>query len=427
MPTAAEIAASKEAQRQESANRQPLTDAGIRESDPLQSPLNDRSEPSDIVADLGDDDAGRSQRQERPKPIFMSPSDEARANIAKRFKRDDEGRVPFNGDPNDPEMLYGKHGRLPEQQQEDPIDHEDPPPQQLQQQPSEKKFTIKVRGQTLELSEAELLERASKVEAADSYLKDSRDLLEQARQIRNRERDPADPHRPEDRTNTQDDVSDTAAQGDPQHPEDELEGALDEVRYGSDSKEAAAKLRRVINKEADKAADDRQIKRLIGNDNTKSTKAMKAFIDANPDIANDEDSSRFMAMKIYDIQREELIQAGIDEAKLPKDNTALANWHQFQRVHGSPVSSQEEMLEKAKQKLVSWRGGSSQQRTEQRKPAAPRVEVNVDRNARRANVPNQPTRTMVPPAQRQQQDPAQPRDRSSVIAGMRKGRGQLVG
>lgn len=427
MTTAADVAAAKAAQEMDGFSRVPVTDSGRQEADPHQTPIaEDAHAPEQSYGPDGSDDAPR-QRSERPKPVYMSPSDEARANIAKRFKRDDEGRVPFNGDPNDPEMLYGKHGRA-DQGNADADQQPDPQPQQTEAQP-EKKFTIKVRGQTVQLTEAELLERASKVEAADSYLAESRDLLEQARQVRreNRERDPADPHRPEDRSNTQDDVANSDGVSDPQHPGDDLESAIDELRYGTDSKEAAEKLRKVIAKESDKAADDRQIQRLIGQDNTKSSSAMKAFIDANPDIANDEDASRFMAMKIFDLQREELVKAGIDASKLPKDNQTLAQWHQFQRIHGSPVSNQEQLLQKAKDKLVSWRGGPSRQNEPRRDPSVkPRVEVTVDRNARRANLPNQPTRTMAPPPQRKQTDQAQPRDRSSVIDQMRAARGQFV-
>lgn len=432
MPISEHIAASRAEQDQEGINRMPVTDAGMREADPQQEPLNDTSAPPEPESgprgqdNDGGDDTGGSRG--RPKPLYMSPSDEARLNIAKRFKRDDDGKVPFNGDPNDPEMLYGKHGRQDEPEPPE-TDQEPAPAAAPQSQQQEPLHTIKVRGKEIKLTTAELLERASKVEAADSYLDEGRALLEAAREANrnNRERAPADPHRPEDRNNTQDDGAAIDAPGDPQHPGDELEGAIDEVRYGTDSKEAAGKLRKVIVKEADKAADQRQLQRLIGQDNTRSSKAMKAFIEANADLANDEIASAVMEQQLYKIQREELIAAGIDETKLPKDSATLAQWHQFQRIHGAPVSNQEQMLTKAKQHLDSWRGGPSRQQPEQRKPSvAPRVEVNVDRNARRAALPNQPTRTMAPPQQRPQNDPAQRADRSSVIANMRKARGQIV-
>lgn len=400
----------------------PVTDTGERVADPHQTPIDDTSappepEPGPRADNAGDDDQGGPSG--RPKPIYMSPSDEMRANIAKRFKRDDDGRVPFNGDPNDPEMLYGKHGR------QDEPEPEPAPAPAPQQQP--RMITRKVRGKDVTKSEDEWLADAAKVTAADSYLEEARELLEFARTTRNnRERAPDDHHRPDDRSNTQDDLSDPSLSADPQHPGDELEGAIDEVRYGTDSKEAAEKLRTVIAKEADKAADQRQLQRLIGQDNTRSSNAMKAFIEKNADIANDEIASSVMAQQIFAIQREELVKAGIDESKLPKDNDTLAKWHQFQRIHGSPVSNQEQILTKAKERLDNWRGGPPRQQQQQQRKDPARVEVNVDRNARRAALPNQPTRTMAPPQARPQSQPAQRADRSDVIANMRKARGQIV-
>lgn len=432
MSTAEEIAARQEAQRAEGQNRQnPMDDQGNRAPDPRTDPsLETTGDPEPDAPRGGEDDQGgdRGGQEGRPKPIYMSPSDQKRAEMAKRFRRDEEGKVPYNGDPNDPEMQYGKFGRQDEPEPEiEPEPAPAPQARQQEQQP-EKKYTIKVRGQDVHLTEAELLERASKVEAADSYLDEGRNLLEQARQLRreNRERDPADPHRPEDRTNAQDDHTDPSLSADPQHPEDELEGAIEEVRYGTDSKEAAKKLRTAISKEADKAADDRQIQRLIGNDQAKTNKAMKAFIEANPDLASDEIASQVMEQQIYSIQREELKQMGIDESKLPKDNKTLAQWHQFQRIHGHPVSSQEQILEKAKGRFVQWKGSTSATPQPAPRKDAPRVEVNVDRNARRAALPNQPTRSAAPPAQATRQNEGNQRSRSDVINQMRKARGQIV-
>lgn len=431
MTTRDEIAARQQAQREQSADRvNPADDAGNRAPDPRVEPTLEDTGAGDDQVQAGADERSAPQPAERTKPIYMSPSDEMRAQIAKRFKRDEEGEVPFNGNPNDPEMMYGKHGRAPEQQ----VDPIEPEPEPAPQPAPEPKFTIKVRGKDVHLTEAELLERASKVEAADSYLDESRDLMEQAARLKreneNRERDPANPHRPEGRANTQDDRTDPSLSADPQHPEDELEGAIEEVRYGTDSKEAAQKLRNVISKEANKAADTRQLTRLIGNDVAKSSNAMKTFIEANPDLANDEIASQVIEQQLYAIQREELLAMGVDEAKLPKDNAQLANWHRFQRVHGHAVSSPEQMLEAAKTRFVQWKGGAKQPQPQvQARKEAPRVEVNVNRDARRAQLPNQPTRSSAPPpqAQRQNNGAPQARSRSDIIMGMRQQRGQVLG
>ena len=60
-------------------------------ADPVQTPIDDSTgarfdEHSDRRAQNPDDDAD-PQPQERRKPLFMSPQDEIRQNIAKRFVR----------------------------------------------------------------------------------------------------------------------------------------------------------------------------------------------------------------------------------------------------------------------------------------------------------------------------------------------------
>jgi hypothetical protein len=410
------------AQVEEARNRAaPRDDAGREVADPVQTAIDDNTgEP----AFDGEPAVRPIEREDKParKPLYMSPQDEARAAIAKRFKRDDEGEVPFNGNASDPEMLYGKFGR------EDLGEQPDPQPEAAAPAPAEKKFTIKVRGREVTLTEAELLERASKVEAADTYLAESRDLLEQARDVRrsnNAERTGEEPHRPEARTSTQNDELDHSQQQQGQHP-DPLVSAIEEIQFG-DPKEAAGKIREVITKAADDSADQRQLTRLIQKDAVTSTNAVKAFMDQNPHL-NDPDTERWMESKIYDLQRAEIAKLGVVAAdKIPTDTRTLAKWHQFYRVHGANVSDQATMLETAKARLDAWRGTPSKpDQREQPRRESPRVEVNVDRQARRMAIPNQPSR---PSAPRPDSAPSKPQgsNRSSVIQGMRAARGQLVG
>jgi hypothetical protein len=426
MTTAEQIAASKAMQEAEGNARIPVVD-GKRTPDPVNQPVSDPAEPPEPAAPSAENEPeGNTGGPEgRPKPIYMSPQDQARLEMAKRFRHDDKGRVPFNGDMTDSEMLYGEFGREPSAEPEPEPQPE--PVRQQEQQPQPEMITLTVRGQPVTKSREEWLADAAKVTAADSYLEEGRQLLDTARSLRkdNRERDPADPHRPEDRNNTQDGLTDPSLSADPQHPEDELEGAIEEVRYGTDAKEAAKKLRDVISKESDKAADERQIRRLVGNDDQKSAAALTKFREANPDLANDPNAHLLIANNLFAIQREELIAAGYKEDQLPKDNQTIAKWHQLSRIHGQAVSNQEQMLAKAKERLDQWRGVKPQAQPQPRKEA-PRVEVNVNRDNRRANIPNQPTRSATPPPPRPQNQPAQPRDRSSIIANMRKGRGQIV-
>jgi hypothetical protein len=394
-------------------------------ADPHQTPVNDAVEEAlgDPAPRQIENDDSDSEPRGRVKPIYMSPADQKRAEFAKRFKRDDEGNVPYNGNPNDPEMQYGKFGR---EQEPEPVEQPEPEPRHQQQAP-EKKFTIRVRGNDIQLTEAELLERASKVEAADSYLDESRDLLEQARAVKrtNAERTGEESHRPEARRSTQDDDLDPAsATEDGQRP-DPLEQAIEEIQFG-DPKEAAGKIRQVIAQVSDESADHRQMNRLLQKDALASVNAIKAFKDQHPDL-NDADTERWIENKLYDLQRDEIAKLGVVDAdKIPTDSKTLARWHQFYRVNGANVSDQAKLLTEAKTRLDKWRGVAPKPAAQQQRREAPRVEVNVDRNARRAAIPNQPSRPSAPVPDATQQRP-QASSRSSTIENMRRARGQLVG
>lgn len=416
---------SKIEQDEEARNRVVRDDAGNElGTDPRQTAVNDAVEEA-----LGDPEPRQIERdepepRERPKPVYMSPADQKRAEFAKRFKRDDDGDVPYNGNPNDPEMAYGKFGR---EDGPEPEPEPQPEPQAREAPQGEKKFTIRVRGKELHLTEAELLERASKVEAADQYLDEGRNLLEQARDIRrnnNAERTGEESHRPEARTSTQDDERNPAsATEDGQRP-DPLEQAIEEIQFG-DPKEAAGKIRKVIADVSDESADQRQMNRLLQKDALTSVNAIKAFKDQHSDL--DEDAERWIENKLYDLQRAEIVSLGVVDAdKIPKDTKALARWHQFYRVNGANVSDQAKLLTEAKGRLDKWRGVAPKPAATQQRREAPRVEVNVDRNARRAAIPNQPSRPSAPVPDAAQQRP-QASSRESVIANMRKARGQLVG
>lgn len=428
----------KEEQRAEAEARRSAIkgdDGEVLPADQQQQPIDDNTgarfdEPGERRQQQDD---GEPEPRERRKISYMSPSDEARANIAKKFDRrtmggDDgeEGDVPFNGNLNDQEMLYGRAGR----DEPEPVvnaDGEPEPEPAPARKPAaeEKRYTIRVRGKDMHLTEAEVLERAAKVEAADQYLEEGRNLLEQSRDIRraNAERDGTDPRRPGERNNTQDEPTDLATD-DGQHP-DPLEQVIEEIQFG-DPKEGAKKLRSAITQTADQSADARQVNRLVQKDNIASSKAIQTFLEKNPEL-QDADTERWMEHKLYDLQRAEIVALGtVPAEKIPADNKAMAKWHQLYRVHGAEVSSQEKLLEVAKDRLDKFRGVSKPAQQQERRREAPRVEVNVDRNTRRAAIPSQPTRASAPRPDAAQPQP-QASSRSTVIANMRKSRGQLVG
>ncbi len=378
------------------------------------------------IDDTSIEDGQDRQQEERQPAIRMSPADSAREAISNRFKRPDT--VPFDGDMTKPENLYGEVAR---EQLEPDADADEPgvtaaERAKAQAQP-EKTYTIKVRGKDVVLTEAQLLERASKVEAADSYLAETRDLLEQAKDVRKGQAEHAgrdDQRHPVDRqSSTQDDVSDANVDPDSRRPG--MKDLVEQIQYGS-PEEAGKLLEDAIAKAADTAADKRQLNRLMTNDLTKSQKALQDFQTANPDIAGDENAAALMERNIYAIFRSDIEALGVVDAdKIPTDKVTLADWHRFYRVHGQPVSDIPSVLEKAKERVVSWRGPSA---SAPAKPAprrdAPRVEVNVDRTIRREAIPNQPSRATA--ARPNPSAASKPQKGSDIVREMRLSRGQTV-
>lgn len=371
-----------------------------------------------------DDDADNN----RTTPFRGSPSDQKRLEIAARFKRNKDGEAdpPYNGDPNDPEMQYGRvaqqqlepdpgaslvGGRTERSADQDDLD-------------GERMITRTVRGKSVTKTLAAWLEDASKVSAADSYLEEGRTLLEDAREMRRNsaQRTGQDPQHPEDRTGEQDDDLNLDQGQDRQHP-DELEAAIEEIQFG-DPKDAAKKIRSVIARAADESTDKRQLDRLIANDLTKSQTELKAFLDQNPELKDDESANVLMEKYMYDVYRDDITSMGIDPNLIPKDNNELANWHRFYRVHGKPVKTAAEALTIAKQKLDGWRGPSAQSRPEPRRQQ-PRVEVSVDREERRRNIQTQPSRAATPRPDAVRQAPER-KSRHDIIMDMRRSRGRPV-
>lgn len=367
--------------------------------------------------------------KEEPRVINMSPADQARASIASRFKRED-GRVPFDGDMNKPENLYGDVAR--ETLEPDPNAPEPGVPHgptaaadATKPAPSQKTYTLTIRGKPVTMTEEELLDRAMKVEAADSYLDEARDIMEQAKQVRAERAGRAASHRPDDsETGTHDDELDDGTPPDEsRRPGTDLKSVVEKLQFG-DPEEAAAELSKVIEQVAAKQADEGHLKRLMQNDIARSQKALKQFTDANPDLANDRLASVAIENTVYDVFKEEIMAQGIDEDKLPKDPKQLADWHRFYRINGAQVSNATQVLEKAKERFLTWRGTpSSPKQAPKPQHGAPRIDVNVNRTQRREAIPIQPTRAAAP---RRDATPPKVKSRSDVIADMRRSRGQVT-
>jgi hypothetical protein len=422
------------AQEEEARNRhQAIRDDAGNETgaDPHTAPIDDATGES---LDPARQPQQRQQQQDEPNEPEIdrrAPADIKRAEIAKRFRRNAGGEQDqeFNGDPNDPAMKFGRFGQQPEPEADtggDPeadaaADVAAAAQAQQQQQELQKKKLI-VRGKEIWLTDAEILARAAQVEAADSYLQESKDLLAEARDIRNKaKRSGQDPQHPEDQTGAQDDDLNLDADPARQHP-DELEQAIEEIQFG-DPKDAAKKIRKVITQTTSEA----RLAELHTQDLERSRTALQRFMGQNPDLAKDEVANAAMELYMYDIYREDLTKLGTAPADIPTDKNALANLHRTIRLKGHPVRTIEQALEDAKSKFNEYRGVKPKP-TPQPQPqnGKARIEVNVDRTARREVIPNQPTRAVAPRPDATRQATTT-RSRSQIVMDMRKQRGQVVG
>jgi hypothetical protein len=420
---------SQRQQREEAAERRKEQEAAMRDANAEldrddNATLEDDDESGATGTLLPDGDDDTTERPSRAGPPRKSPQDAIRDQIAARFRRQEE--QPFSGDINDPELIYGSHARE-ELAPEDGAPEPGVPEHQTQPPAEPRKIKLKVNGREVELTEDEVIARAQKVEAADTYLDEAKTLLKEAKQIR-RSRSGADvdqdqgdvdaPHNTGEADETRSTAQDHGAK---------LKDVVKKIQF-DDPDEAASALGEVIEEVADKKAEQRQLNRLLQNDLARSQQSLKTFREKNADIANDPMAAAVIEQNVYAIYREDIAKIGIPEDQIPKDPKTLADWHRFYRVHGHEVRTTDTILTEAHDRLVKWRGGNRggqpQRQTQPR--AEPRVNVNVDRNDRRRAIPTQPSRSAAPRPQAQPGNP-KPQDRSSVISQMRQQRGQPVG
>lgn len=367
---------------------------------------------------------------ESRKPIQRSPQDDVRGQISARFRRaEPEEERPFNGDLNDQENLYGEFG-----QEGDPAPGEDesivgsqdePPAKPVPQQtPTTRK--IKVRGKEVELSDEDILAAAQKTLAGDSYMEEARALLDAAKEIRGERTAPTRQH--PDGTNSTQPEPDAHGPVDPaQHPEPSLRDVVEKIQFG-DPEEAAALLETAIDQRAEKKATKGQLERVFNQDLARSQQALKKFQEANTELANDEDFAILMEANMYRLYQEDIKKLGLTDAQIPKNKVELANWHRFYRVNGYEVRQTKDLLETSKTNVLKKMGRadasapSGKPQQQQQRKEAPRIQVNVDRDARRQQIPLQPQRSVTP--RRDATGPAV-RTGSDVVAQMRRARGQV--
>jgi hypothetical protein len=374
---------------------------------------------------------------ERREPIQRAPQDDVRAQIAARFRRSEpEDEVPFNGDMSDPAMTLGDIGRDLNDPLDDDFDDDrdrtlDPvvgshdrrisraqPQNEGDNEP--RMITRKVRGKDVTMSEEEWLDRASQVTAADSYLEEARAMLDQAKEIRAGRAAQSRQHPDgEEDTSTQDDPPNL---DDDQHPDLSFKDIVEKIQFG-DVDEAASLLEKAIEQRAVKSAKKGQLEVTFDQDLKRSQKALREFTKANPDLAADEDASMLVERHMYALYRDDMKKLGLSEDQIPKMPNEVANWHRFYRVNGYEVRPTSALLEAAGKHVRKRLGiGQDEPLREQPRREKPRVQVNVDRDARRQNIPLQPQRGATP---RRDLNPAPVSKGSDVVMAMRRARGQV--
>jgi hypothetical protein len=374
----------------------------------------------------GGEPAARNVRAQPQLP----PSVLKRQQIIDRYRRPDTRE--FDGDLTKPENIYGQvadEHLEPDPDADEPgVTRQEPEPA-AQNEPQKKTYQLTIRGKVVEMSEEEVLARARKVEAADSYLEESRQLLEEAKAIKaERTGRSSQPH--EGENNTQDDGQDHDQPDQRSRPHGpDLKAIVEKIQFG-DPDEAAQLLAEAITQtateSATKAANDGHVQRLIANDLKRSQDELKAFRDANQSLAGDEIAEQVISNQVLKIYRDEILALGMDAKQIPADPKTLADWHRFYRVNGHNVSKTSDILNKAKDAFLTWRGDAPTKKPPAESRGEPRVKVNVDRSERRQAIPQQPTRA-VAPRRNEAPPPTVEQSRKNAVQEMRKSRGQTTG
>jgi hypothetical protein len=364
------------------------------------------------------------QSEGNPPPAPQLPQDhanpeDARAAIAAKFKRvrvDKEPPVETTGDFLDPSQTYGQvAAKKDEPSPGDAPVAGDPPPA-----PTKRK--LKVNGQERELTQEEIDAAAQKALAADDYLeqakgkyKDAQQLLETTRVHVSRQ-NPAD-HAPAPSATEGDDP-------DGQHnPADPLKEAIEQIQYGDPDK-AKEVLGKTIAEVATAAVKQVSWEDRRTQDVAADLRAHDDFVKKNPDLASDPISHAVIREQLLEGYREDLRSVGVPDEQIPTDPSKLANEHRRVKLQGQPVRSVVTLLNAAKDRLDAWRGGPPRTGSNPAPSNETRVEVNLNRDDRRRQIPQNPQRANVQPSSQPQQQPGQQSSRKNAVAAAQAARGQ---
>lgn len=254
-----------------------------------------------------------------------------------------------------------------------------------------RKFKLKVNGQELELTEAEVIERAQKAEAAERRFMDAAAMMRQAQQLAQQHQPPKQPEQPSTPENGDDPLVRALMYGD----EAEVRNALAELRKPQQS------------------VDPQQIAVMAAEmaaERSEYQSALSTALEKYPEVKEDQRLQEVATSFVMDALAEDLMSLGYTQqmlAQAPRDQW----WqrHREARKAGYSVRGYSALFDTAGQKLREWRSGGQQP-----------TDGLADKAARKASAPSQPRAAHAATPARGE---PRPKTQSEIIAEERKARG----
>ena len=389
--------------------------------------------------------APAAEGEARPAPPVRSLNDEKRAAITARFRTD--RTVEAEGDGDDISSFTRSAGLPPEFAESHPVvalPEPEPEPQPepepgAEPAPGPQMVTVKVHGKEIQIPIEEAIAKAQIALASENILDEAKTKARELDAILADARNRAAMRPAPDGANQT--VQHQAQPGSPQPPtvqpdqEDPFKKLIETIQFG-DPDEAKQLFQQTIGATAQQIVHGQLLESRFKDEGARAAKVLKDFETAHPEIATDRKARAAIESDILDQQEGDLRNIGIDPARIRADGLPptpgdIADAHRYFRVEqGLSLSTPQQMLEKAATNYLEWKGPKEPAAPAPGSPKVPpRVEVTVDRAARRQAIPQQPSVTAAPRAAPAQ--PAQPRDRSDIVNAMKersaKRRGQTIG
>lgn len=379
----------------------------------------------DVVDDVGGaPDPGPAPRVPQddaaPLPPARSRFDQRRDEIVARYRT--ERTVEADADRDDISD-FARSGLPPDfDPQPEPEPESQPEPQP---QPGPQTVRVKVHGQEMDLPLEDVIAKAQIALASENLLDETKSRLKEVDSLLAATRanvaraDQPGQHqaRPQS-TQTTEPALDPGA--DPEHHEDALAKLIETLQFG-DPAEARQLLQNTIAESSTKAVQEQLLIQRVRDEGARSAKVLKDFMTSHADLAKDPMAQAAIERQVYDLQIEDLKAIGFDPANIQTPSGVvtpadIADAHRYYRANGYEIRKPEALLEAATASFLTWKGVKTDlpNPADPAPKAPPRIEVSVDRTARRSAIPQQPARTAVPRQDPQQATP-QPRDRSAIV------------